>query len=67
MKSHNLPIQYTDDPAESEVKWQKHVMTALWICVGLLIALSLALVLAEGNGLFQSSPNGPLPAWPDWF
>jgi hypothetical protein len=67
MKSQDLPIQYADEPPESEAKWQKHVMVALWISLALMIALSIALVLAEGHGLFHSAPNGPLPTSPDLF
>jgi hypothetical protein len=67
MKTHDLPIRYTDDPAESEAKHERHIMAALWISLALLLALSLALVLAEGNGLFESSPNGPLPPLPYSF
>ena len=67
MRSHNLPIQYADDPAESGAKWERHVMVALWISLVQMIVLALTLVFAEGKGSFASPGDRPLTSLPDGF
>ena len=54
---------------ESEDKWQKHVIVALWVFLGLLIAITVALWYASANGLLESlavhaAPGWPIPSWP---
>lgn len=54
---------------EGEDKWQKHVIVALWVFLGLLIAITVALWYASANGLLQSlavhtAPVRPIPSWP---
>ena len=62
------PVRAEDvhDPTESEARWQKHVVVALWVCLALLIALSNALVYAKTHGLFDSFHERVplLPPWP---
>jgi hypothetical protein len=55
-----------DKDNQSDAEWQKHVITILWICFALLIALATAFVYAESHGLFESftGRTTPLPAWP---
>lgn len=58
--------KYDDDPAESEAKWQKHVVTLLWVALLFLIVLGCALVFAEGHGLLESLPGHGTPLPPPW-
>ena len=52
---------------ESEARWQKHVMAALWVCIALLVALAVGLVYAKAYGLFQPGAGSAAPAWPaEW-
>jgi hypothetical protein len=54
-------------PAESEAKWQKHVVAALWVFLALLIVLCVALVYGKANGLFHPMPGETTPPWPvEW-
>jgi len=59
-------MEYVRDPVESEAKWQKHVMTALWISLTLVFAIGTVLVFAEAHGWLDSSPASTtrVPAWP---
>lgn len=47
-------------------QWERHVMIALWISVGALIALVTFFVYAEFHGIFGPTPHQPppLPSWP---
>ena len=67
MNSHHLSIEHADHPAESEAKWQKHVMAALWIAFALMITISLALVCVRINGSFQPAHDRPPSALPEGF
>jgi hypothetical protein len=60
---------YAHDPADSEAKWQKHVIAGLWIFILLLIVLSGALAYAKTHGLFDSFHDHTplLPAWPTGY
>jgi hypothetical protein len=54
---------------ESEDKWQKHVILALWVAIGLLVVSAVALWCANANGLLESLavhaiPGWPIPSWP---
>jgi hypothetical protein len=54
---------------EREDKWQKHVIAALWVALGLWIAVTAALLSASANGLLDSFevhtiPGWPIPSWP---
>ena len=57
-----------DSLAQSEAKWQKHVMVALWVVLALLLVIGLGYFYAKSHGFFQSSPEdklAPVPtAWP---
>jgi|HubBroStandDraft_2_1064218.scaffolds.fasta_scaffold2593904_1 hypothetical protein len=59
-------MEYVRGPVESEAKWQKRVMTALWISLALVLATGTALVFAEAHGWFDSAPalTTRVPAWP---
>jgi len=54
------------DPADSEDKWQKHVVELLWAALALLILLGSALMYAKGHGLFDSAPGRGTPLPPPW-
>jgi hypothetical protein len=49
---------------ESEAKWQKHVIVALWVVIGVLVAVAAALMWAAANGWFGSSGVQTIPSWP---
>ncbi len=49
---------------EREANWQKHVVIALWLLLGFLIAVSAGLIWAGANGLFESSEDHTIPSWP---
>ncbi len=51
-------------PKESEAKWQKHVVIALWMLLVLLVAGAAVLVWAGANGLLGSSDHDRIPSWP---
>ena len=54
------------DPADSEDKWQKHMVELLWAALALLIVLGSALMYAKGHGLFDSAPGRGTPLPPPW-
>lgn len=71
MKSHDAfgkpdGMEYVRDPEESEAKWQKHVMAALWIILALVFVISTVLFYGEAQGWFQPAPTqrAPVTAWP---
>ena len=55
-----------NDPGESEDKYQKHVIVALWTLLGILIAVSVLLIWGEDYGLLQSFASHSIgfPSWP---
>jgi hypothetical protein len=47
--------------------WQKHVVTALWLIIALVVVLAGALFWAEAHGMFdgRTMPSPPVPtSWP---
>jgi hypothetical protein len=70
MTSHDLHhgTGWIELSPEAEDKWRRHIVVVLWLVVGLVIALSAALLWAEANGFFQSSSDQTIPSWPaaDW-
>ena len=50
---------------EREAQWQRHTIVALWVGIGLLIAITGGLLYGRAHGLFQSSPDR-LPSAPSW-
>ncbi len=53
-------------PSEGNV-WQKHAMTALWIVLGLVVVVAIALCWAGFHGYFagHTEPVPPFPnGWP---
>jgi hypothetical protein len=54
----------TDD---TEAKWQKHVIVAMWVALGIFIAVATGLFYGEGHGFFKSSHDYPaaVAPWPD--
>lgn len=59
-------MEYVRGPVGSEAKWQRHVMTALWVSLALVFATGTALVFGEAHGWFDSSAASTtrVPAWP---
>ncbi len=49
---------------EIEAKWQKHVVIALWLLLGLVIAVAVVFVLTRSHGSVGSSIRQPIPSWP---
>ena len=49
-------MEYVRAPVESEAKWQRHVMAALWTILALAFAIGTVLFYAETQGWFQPAP-----------
>ncbi len=57
-----------EDSAESEAKWQKHVVVLIWVALVGMLILACVLFYAKGHGLIGPTPGhgAPLPAiWPE--
>ena len=49
---------------ESEDKWQRHVVIALWLLLGLVIAAATGFAWAGGHGLLGSPADHAISSWP---
>jgi hypothetical protein len=56
---------YARKAGESEVKWQNHIVVALWISIALLIMLAGVLMYGETHGFFDrfTDHTAPLQPW----
>lgn len=51
-------------PTETEDKWQKHVIIALWLLFGLLIAVAGVFLWTSTRGSVGSPIHQTIPSWP---
>jgi polyferredoxin len=51
-------------PEEGQARWQKHVLGALWVLIGLLIGGAVVFAWADANGLLDSFAGHTTPSWP---
>jgi hypothetical protein len=50
-------------PTEHDSKWQKHVITFLWIVIAVVIVLGIVFAIGETHGFFRSGADEK-PSWP---
>ncbi len=49
----------------ADAKWQRHVMTTLWLTLGFFLIVVTVLVFAQAHG-WLGSAGGGLPYFPSW-
>jgi len=67
MTNQGLHHQTGIEGEKAEAKWQKHVMTAVWVALALFVSLTASLVYWHYRGAVRPSPDHatPVAPWPD--